>query len=389
MSLFTTGKRLNYILTTPSFQKCTLKKNKKVESRIGFCTKYNKLDRTKISKCYHCKNYVDLRNEGLSQEKLSDYGKLSETIACHIAYICNHCSSTIELFESLTEKLDSNKENNEFVKENLVQFKEALNKTTKDIDKHNEIVSQINCLNEKVTKAIDKHNEIVSHINCLNEKVKTINLLQEKLENLTQELEDIKKCSVNSESLDKQINEYESNVLSETNSQAISLQNEFNDDLLLERERYNRFKRRNRVVFIGVPKDMNDTDFINELSNELNLDIDASKITKTFQIKARNIPPNKSPPLNVEFCNIGDRQKFLDVLAKNKCNILPGNSKFNEVRCFPDRTFIQRENFKALKREMEKKNKQLAAENFFGERYEIKNMTLTKITVFGEEENAV
>ena len=393
--LFTVRKKLNCTLATPSFQKCSVKKNKKVESRIGYCTKYNKLDRTKISKCYHCKHYVDLRNEGLSQEKLSEYGRLSETVAVHIAYLCNHCSSTLELFKSLTEKLDAHKEIDEFVtdvKKPLMVINATTQATQQDVATIKDDLIQVK---GRLDAVENRHTEFVNQIDCLNEKVKIINQLQEKLENLTQELEDIKKHSVKCEILEKQISavnemsDYESNVLSRINSQAISLHKDSSDDIFLERERYRRFKRRNRVVFIGVPKDMSDTDFINELSRELNLDIDASKITNTFKIKARNIPPNKSPPLNVEFFNNGDRQTFLDVLAKNKCNFLPGNSKFKDVQCFPDRTFMQRENFKALKREMDDKNKQLEAENFLNVRYVIKNMTLTKITVFGEEENAV
>ena len=70
--------------TTPGVKNCFVKKNKKIESRIGYCTKYNKLDRAKISKCYHCNNIVDLTKEGLNHESLVNYGKLSEVVALHI-----------------------------------------------------------------------------------------------------------------------------------------------------------------------------------------------------------------------------------------------------------------------------------------------------------------
>ena len=49
---------------------------------------------------------------------------------------------------------------------------------------------------------------------------------------------------------------------------------------------------------------------------------------------------------------------------------------------------MQRENFKALKLEMEVKKHQLEALGVLGERYVIKNMTLTKIYIYGEAENS-
>ena len=96
------------VLAKPSFNKCSVKKNKQLESRIGYCTKYNKLDRTKIAKCYHCNNIVDLTKERLSQQSLCSYGKLSETYAVQISYICNHCCATLDLIKSLQEQLESN-----------------------------------------------------------------------------------------------------------------------------------------------------------------------------------------------------------------------------------------------------------------------------------------
>ena len=64
---------------------------------------------------------------------------------------------------------------------------------------------------------------------------------------------------------------------------------------------------------------------------------------------------------------------------------LPNHSKFKNVQIFPDRTFKQREQFKALKHEMSKKNQQLETQNILTERFIIKNMVLTKINVSGEK----
>ena len=66
-------------------------------------------------------------------------------------------------------------------------------------------------------------------------------------------------------------------------------------------------------------------------------------------------------------------------------NSLPKHSKFKNVKIFPDHTFKQREQFKALKHEMYAINQQLESQNILNERFITKNMVLTKINVSGEK----
>ena len=138
-------------------------------------------------------------------------------------------------------------------------------------------------------------------------------------------------------------------------------------------------------MFIGVPKGVSDIEFITELSKELNLDLDKNNIVKVFRINAKNIPSHKTLPLNIEFRNFSDKVKILSQITKEKVYSLPNNSKFKNVKIFPDRTFKQREQFKALKHEMSEKNQQLETQNILTERFIIKNMVLTKINVSGEK----
>ena len=132
-------------------------------------------------------------------------------------------------------------------------------------------------------------------------------------------------------------------------------------------------------------KDIDDKTFVKELSEELNLDIGENNIQKTFRIKARNLPSDKTFPLNVEFHHVDDKYKFLNKFAKGNFVNLSGSSKFQGVKCYPDRTYQQREKYKVLKSEMLVRNQDLIRNNVKTHKWIIRNMNLTKITVFGEE----
>ena len=360
-------------LTTPRVNTFSVKKNKQVESRIGFCTKYNKLDRTKISKCYHCKNIVDLNNEGLSQESLSNYGRLSETLAVQISYVCNHCCSMLELIKSLQERLESNPKSCDSISLYIEEKRDFLNRADETLEEIKQLGNKIESFNKEFDDVKIFQDIISTNVRCYSglfkENCTKTKVLEKQISDISDKL-DVLELKVSSQE-----------------HKTIPLNSDLTDASSLNRENRCQFLRRKRVVFIGVPMGMTDMNFINELSKLLKLDIDGSKILKTFRVNARNIPPGKTQPLNVEFYNTRDKFAFLNILAKNdRCSFLD-NTKFKNVRCFPDRTYQQRENFKALKLEMEIKNHQLEAQGVFGERYDIRNMTLVKVNVSGEDED--
>ena len=355
----TSSNMLTSVLTTPRVNKCSIKKNKKVESKIGFCTKYNKLDRTKISKCYHCKNIVDLNNEGLSQESLSNYGRLSETLALRISYVCNHCCSTLDLIKSLQERLESNTKSYDSISGFLDEKRDFLNSADETLKEIKHLGHKIECFNEKLGE-IDASQDLKTKF------------LEERISDISEKLD----------VLDLRVSSQEQNLIpSDSDSTDVSP---------LDGENHRQYVRRKRVVFIGVPMGMSDMNFINGLSRLLKLDIDESKILKTFRIKARNVPPGKTRPLNVEFYNTKDKFAFLNALANNDRHSILENSEFNNVRCFQDRTYLQREKFKARKLEMETKNHQVEAWKLAEDRFERmrlrNNLPLTKINLLGEEE---
>ena len=143
--------------------------------------------------------------------------------------------------------------------------------------------------------------------------------------------------------------------------------------------------RRMRLVCIGVPKHMDDRTFIQELSEELNLDLDNSKIKKTFRIQAKNIPAGKTLPLNIEFYSTSDRSNILSQVTTDKIANLPSNSKFRHVKFFPDRSYKHRKKYNELKLEMDARNSQLFkhAKTRPSLKWTIKNMSLIKVINFG------
>ena len=270
---------------TPRYNKCF---NDKEKSSI----KYPKLDLTKVSRCTYCKNYVDLTCEGWNQDTLSGYGKLNEQQASRLKYTCNHCNTT---------------------NGKLVAYG-----------------SDITRINEEIARY---RNEVDKY------KTESYIATKMKLECLSKKLSVMQSVLVKKKDLDQYILELNDKLhdlvkrVSSTNSflaEPLSHQQD-------EREYQNQYNRKNRVVIIGVPKEVSDDDFIMELNKELKLDLDKNKIIKMFRINAKNIPSHKTPPLNIEFRNFSDKLKILNHI-KEKVYSLPNHSKFKNVQIFPNRT---------------------------------------------------
>ena len=160
---------------------------------------------------------------------------------------------------------------------------------------------------------------------------------------------------------ESQIKDYESTV---TDSSFHDLHMSFNEDIsessdVLDIELQRRHVRRKRLVIFGAPNDLDDKKFVQELSKELQLEIDVQNIKKTFRIKTRNNPLGKSLPLNVEFFNENDKHKFLNRTTIDKLAKLHTNSKFHGIIVVQDRTYEERKEYNALKSEMIERNNKL------------------------------
>ena len=279
-----------------------------VTTKIKSCIKFINLDRTKIYKCRRCNNIVDLTCEGWPQKQLIDYGRLSDDDARRTHYVCNYCKNAQETFNSLKEKLES--EYNTYVEKVL----------EKVIGKNLETWEYFKDRYKDHTKVcVENHNKIVADFQYQKSIIKK---LQERLENLNKELENIKSTAVKSEELEQKISDINEKLCNHQKQVTSIRTSRPNEEITDEREYHDQYIRRNRVVFIGVPSGISDIDFITELCKELELEINESNIQKTFRINARNIPLNKTLPLNIEFRNIRDKKTLLSAQIKEKLNSL-------------------------------------------------------------------
>ena len=294
------------------------------DSSANSYVRYKDLDKNNLIKCLSCRNYTDITCEQYDQDTLSAWLGLMRS-SDHIGYVCKYCTSmneqikfakeSISYLSSLYEKLSSENEQN----------KKDLDVCKKRISDHNTKMSTIEkdlpATKGKIFKR-DKHNENGKQDKYIKDIAQT-------------EIFDIPKDP----------------------KEVVPLHPGKTKDPLypvnIVREKYIRKKR---LFFIGVPKDTDDESFIKELSGELNLGLDRSAIKKTFRIKARNIPANKTPPLNVEFCDTTERSKILNQLTRDKIANLPPNSRFHDIKFFPDRSYKHRKKYKELKLQMDARN---------------------------------
>ena len=186
--------------------------------------------------------------------------------------------------------------------------------------------------------------------------------------------------------IESQIKDYES----KTDSSFHDLNSSFHEDIaesseVSDFEIQRRHKRRNRLVIFGAPKDLDEKNYVQELSEALQLEIGVQNIKKTFRIKTRNNPVGITLPLNVEFLNENDKFKFLNRITKDKLANLHTNSKFHGVNVVQDRTYEERKEYNALKSEMNERNNKLKNLDVTY-KWIIQKMRLTKVNIFGEGE---
>ena len=314
------------------------------DSSANSYVRYKDLDKNNLIKCILCRNYTDITCEQYDQDTLTAWLGLMSS-SDDIGYVCKYCNSMKEQIKS--------------TKENLISLSSQLN-----------IISEINEQNKK--RISDYEIKLAAF-------VKVLPAIKGKISNPNKQNEIGKQ-----EKCIKDIAQAEISAIPKALKEAVPLHpNKTKESLLcpvnVVRDKYIRNKR---LVFIGVPKDMDDKTFIEELSGELNLGLDKSAIKKTFRIKARNIPVNKTLPLNIEFCDANDRLKILNQLTRNKIANLPLHSRFRDIKFFPDRSYKHRKKYKELKLQMDARNSSLP-QNVKTLKWKIKNMSLIKVLDLG------
>ena len=314
------------------------------DSSANSYVRYKDLDKNNLIKCINCCNYTDITCEQYDQDTLTAWLSLMST-SDKIGYICKYCKSTKEKIKSCNEIISTLSSQMNICKEDLEVYKKVIS----DYEtKMSSIEKKLPALMEKVSK-LGGSIGVGKQEKCIND-----------------------------------IAQVENSVLPIAHKEAVFLHpdksiDSFQCPVNVVREKY---IRRKRLVFIGVPKDIDDETFIKELSEELNLGLEKSAIKKTFRIKARNIPVNKTPPLNIEFCDATDRSKILNQITIDKIANLPPHSRFRDIKFFPDRSYKQRKIYKELKLQMDARNASLP-QNVKTLKWKIKNMSLIKVLDLG------
>ena len=308
--------------------------------------RYKDLDKSNLIKCLCCHNYTDITCEQYDLDSLSAWLDLMHT-SDDIGYVCKYC-------ESMNKQI-------KFAKESMLYLSSQYEKLSSESEQNKKDLAL--CKN-RISDYNIKLSTIEQDLPAVKDKIFKRNKHNE---------------NGNQDKYIKEIAQTEIFVKPKVPKEVVPLHPEKTKDPLYPvntvREKYIRKKR---LVFIGVPKDTDDETFIEELSGELNLGLNRSAIKKTFRIKARNIPANKTPPLNIEFCDATERSKILNQLTRDKIANLPSNSRFRDIKFFPDRSYKHRKKYKELKLQMDIRNSSLP-QNVKTLKWKIKNMSLIKV----------
>ena len=263
--------------------------------------RYKDLDKNNLIKCSNCRNYTDITCEQHNQDTL-EYWQGLMRISDNNYYICIHCRSTEESLNKMSSQCKT-------YLEKISELSAKFNALFASVAK---IETNLERTKENVVAIVSNHNE-------------------------RPEINNHEKCDSSAHTDDLVIP-----ITAKEVAHPLHHPTKIEDISVCPNPVGKNHIRKKRLVFIGVPKNMDDKTFIKELSEELNLGIDENRIIKTFRIKAKNIPAGKTPPLNVEFRYANDKLKIFNQATRDKITNLPPHSKFHDVKFFPDRPYKHR-----------------------------------------------
>ena len=143
-------------------------------------------------------------------------------------------------------------------------------------------------------------------------------------------------------------------------------------------ENFQRNLRQKRILISNIPNGTEDDKaLVIELASELGFVIAVKDIKTTFRLKRLKAP--YSEMLNVEFYDEVTKLKFLDKDIKDKLSQLPASHRFHKYAIWQDRTKMEREDFRALSAEAEKKNNELARDGVTDKMFIVRAYRVTLI----------
>ena len=195
------------------------------------------------------------------------------------------------------------------------------------------------------------------HLESVEEKVSNVDARVQELETNVVFNSKTEFQSAVSELVDKRLQEINKQIAANNESLQVNLnENIQNSSTDIKADIRDTYKRRNRIVLFNLPDNNNDEQSVQVLTNELGLR--NIKVKKTFRIKSRS-QSNSILPLNVEFCSSDDKNKFLYLTTKEKIRNLHSPSAFDGILMASDRSYKERQEYRALKQNMDTKNKRL------------------------------
>ena len=120
--------------------------------------------------------------------------------------------------------------------------------------------------------------------------------------------------------------------------------------------------RMGRFIISGVAETGDDKQLVKEIADSLDIEIEISDIVNTFRPKRNSTSGTLTYPplLNVDLKNIKYKEIFISLQVRDKVSALNSDDRFHGIKLFPDQTFLQRKEFKELKKVAEK-NAELAS----------------------------
>ena len=111
------------------------------------------------------------------------------------------------------------------------------------------------------------------------------------------------------------------------------------------------------------------------------LEIGEIKIKKIFRINSKSNNDRLAPPINIEFYSMRDKFKLFNNSTREKLKDLCNGHLYEHVKIAPDRSFKERQIYKQLRNEMDKRNEDLMYSGIADQMWIIRRMSLEKVQV--------
>ena len=147
-------------------------------------------------------------------------------------------------------------------------------------------------------------------------------------------------------------------------------------------ETHERELRRKKVIISDIPTNVtteHDKKYVVEFAEMIGVNILESDIKQTYRVKRQN--DANRPFLNIEFYEEVNKHKLIAREAINALKGLPSSHKFHGYSVYPDRTQTERDDFRRLWEEKERKNSTLQANGVTNIKFIVSGLKVKQIKI--------